>query len=115
MAACSGPVCVEPICVCLHAWPAGVRLQLERLVLVRFQVAAPDAAQPVLWPGGLTAGRGEYMNMTDVRVIVDSQELFNNYLEFFASQSTLFWTVSSRRLPGGRHAWSEEGVLGVGC
>jgi hypothetical protein len=69
-------------------------LQLERLVLVGFQVAAPDAAQPVLWPGGLTAGSGEYMNMTDVRVILDSQALFNKYLEFFTEQNTLFWTVS---------------------
>lgn len=104
---------VHPVYVCLHAWPAGVRLQLERLVLVRFQVAAPDAAQPVLWPGGLTAGHGEYMNMTDVRVIVDSQELFNKYLEFFTNQNTLLWTVSSRRLPGGCHA-RLEGVL-LGC
>jgi hypothetical protein len=65
-------------------------------VLVGFQVSAPDAGlpQPVLWPAGLTSGSGEYLNMTDVRVIVSSQDLFNKYLEFFSSQNTLLWTVS---------------------
>lgn len=33
--------------------------------------------------------------MTDVRVIVSSQDLFNKYLIFFSGQNTLLWTVST--------------------
>jgi hypothetical protein len=51
---------------------------------------------PLLWPGGLTDGTGTYMNMTDCRVVVTSQALFNKYLEHFVSQNTLLWTVSWR-------------------
>lgn len=75
---------------------AGTRLHLERLVLVGFGISPPDAAspQPLLWPQGITAGSGQALNMTDVRVIIDSQNLFNKYLTFFTSQNVLLWTVS---------------------
>lgn len=73
----------------------GVRLELQRLVLVGFQIAAPDADQPVLWPAGLTTGHGIVLNMTDVRVVISSQELFSKYLDFFTKQNTLMWTVST--------------------
>lgn len=76
---------------------AGVSLNLERLVLVGFQLSPPDAQQaPVLWPGGLVSGSGEQLNMTDVRVVINSQELFNKYLTWFTASNTLLWTVSQR-------------------
>lgn len=79
---------------------AGVSLNLERLVLVGFQLSPPDAQQgPVMWPGGLVSGSGEQLNMTDVRVVINSQELFNKYLTWFTASNTLLWTVSERESP----------------
>jgi hypothetical protein len=37
--------------------------------------------------------------MTDVRVIIDSQDLFNKYLTFFTGQNVLLWTVSQPASP----------------
>lgn len=69
-------------------------------MLVGFDIVAPDAAsgQPLLWPGGITAGSAEQLNMTDVRVVVRSQEVFNKYLEYFTSRNVLLWTVSLARI-----------------
>lgn len=71
-------------------------------MLVGFDIVAPDAAsgQPLLWPGGITAGSAEQLNMTDVRVVVRSQEVFNKYLEYFTSQYVILWTVSLTHIAG---------------
>lgn len=36
--------------------------------------------------------------MTDVRVVVSRQDLFNKYLEFFTKQDSVIWTVSTSKL-----------------
>lgn len=62
-------------------------------MLVGFEFSTAGQ-QPVLWAGGLVAGSGGYLNMTDVRIVLSSQDLFNKYLDFFTKQDTLLWTVS---------------------
>lgn len=94
------------VAVFLTSAVAGVSLHLERLVLVGFQLSPPDVQQaPVLWPGGLVPGSGEQLNMTDVRVVINSQELFNKYLTSFTASNTLLWTVSQPRVPYSCSSW----------
>jgi hypothetical protein len=98
----SWPACTFSLLTAvLHASAVtGVSLHLERLVLVGFQLSPPAAQQaPVLWPGGLVPGSGEQLNMTDVRVVISSQELFNKYLTWFTASNTLLWTVSRHESP----------------
>ena len=70
-------------------------LSLTRLVLVGFPLAPPGGDAPLLWPSRLVPPTGAgRLSMTDVRLVVDSQDLFNAYLDFFRSNArTLYWTV----------------------
>lgn len=86
----SRAICVVPTLAC-----AGVRLVLQRLVLIGFPMAVPGSKQPLLWPEGLVSGAGVSLNATDVRFVLHGQELFNKHLDFFSSQKPVVtWTVS---------------------
>ena len=64
-------------------------------MLVGFPLAPPGGDAPLLWPSRLVPPTGAgRLSMTDVRLVVDSQDLFNAYLDFFRSNArTLYWTV----------------------
>lgn len=94
--------------ICLYM-SAGASLLLERLVLVGFDYAAPGGAAPVLWPAGLLQSSGSALNLTDVRLVTSSPDVFNVWLRFFTSDSRVaFWTV-------GVSSWTQQLSCGVSC
>jgi hypothetical protein len=67
---------------------------VARLVLVGFDYAAPGSAVPVLWPAGLLQSSGSALNLTDVRLVTSSPDVFSAWLRFFTGDSKVaFWTV----------------------
>jgi hypothetical protein len=76
--------------------PPGLKLSLSRLELVGFPIAAPGGGAPPLWPGRLLLTLGSELALTDVRLVVGTQEEFGRVLAFFggeAGRNTMFWTV----------------------
>ena len=73
---------------------AGPRLLLRRLILVGFDYAAPGSLAPVLWPAGLLQSSGSALNLTDVRLVTSSPDVFRSWLQFFGDVSSgPYWTV----------------------
>ncbi|WIA15144.1 hypothetical protein OEZ85_001831 [Tetradesmus obliquus] len=101
------PVVVAPASPLLStAGSPGASLLLERLVLVGFDYAAPGGAAPVLWPAGLLQSSGSALNLTDVRLVTSSPDVFNVWLRFFTSDSRVaFWTDNSSFLYV--HEWAD--------
>ncbi|KAF6253981.1 hypothetical protein COO60DRAFT_363306 [Scenedesmus sp. NREL 46B-D3] len=72
---------------------AGPRLLLRRLILVGFDYAAPGSLAPVLWPAGLLQSSGSALNLTDVRLVTSSPDVFRSWLQFFGDVSSgPYWT-----------------------
>eukprot|EP00878_Enallax_costatus_P026520 GHUV01028464.1.p1 GENE.GHUV01028464.1~~GHUV01028464.1.p1 ORF type:complete len:333 (-),score=57.80 GHUV01028464.1:91-1089(-) len=75
---------------------AGIRLQLQRLMLIGFAYAEPGSAKPFLWPQGLLQQAGMQLNLIDVRLVISDLAVFNSWLQVFQSSSNVtYWTDNS--------------------
>eukprot|EP00878_Enallax_costatus_P006127 GHUV01006423.1.p1 GENE.GHUV01006423.1~~GHUV01006423.1.p1 ORF type:complete len:1088 (+),score=332.66 GHUV01006423.1:306-3569(+) len=74
----------------------GIRLQLQRLMLIGFAYAEPGSAKPFLWPQGLLQQAGMQLNLIDVRLVISDLAVFNSWLQVFQSSSNVtYWTDNS--------------------